>query len=191
MTGIYKIQSKTKPERIYIGSAININDRWWLHKKQLKTGTHHSIKLQRHYNKYSESDLVFEIIESNEYVGKEHLLAREQGWFIPYSFAGADKPYFNECKKTGNTLGFNHSKETISKISIAQKGKKLSEEIIARMSVAQKKREKHPMSGKHHSEETKKKISEYHKGKPNGREGTHHSEATKIKISTSLKDKKK
>ena len=51
-SGIYKIQSKCKPDRIYIGSAINIEGRKRAHFSRLKHGYHHSIKLQRHYDKY-------------------------------------------------------------------------------------------------------------------------------------------
>ena len=43
--------------------------------------------------------------------------------------------------------------------------------------------EKHPMYGKHHSEETRKKISEATKGENNPFYGKHHTEETKKKIS--------
>jgi hypothetical protein len=41
--------------------------------------------------------------------------------------------------------------------------------------------------GKHLSEESKRKISKFHKGRPNGRLGKHHSEETKRKISLAHK----
>ena len=63
ISGIYQIQSIIKPERIYVGSGINIYQRWTQHKRELRQNKHHSIKLQRHYDKYGESDLVFIIIE--------------------------------------------------------------------------------------------------------------------------------
>ncbi|TSA56914.1 hypothetical protein D4R42_02645 [bacterium] len=44
-TGIYKIQSKVKPNRIYIGSSTNINKRKNTHFEQLRKNTHHSLKL--------------------------------------------------------------------------------------------------------------------------------------------------
>jgi len=55
VSGIYKIQSTIKHERIYIGSAIYIKSRWAMHRYQLRNNKHSSQKLQRHYNKYSES----------------------------------------------------------------------------------------------------------------------------------------
>ena len=58
-SGIYKIESKIKPERIYIGSAKNIQFRWNLHKRELLNKKHHSHKLQWHVNKYGIDDLRF------------------------------------------------------------------------------------------------------------------------------------
>lgn len=43
--------------------------------------------------------------------------------------------------------------------------------------------ENHPMYGKHHSEETRKKLSEANKGENNPFYGKHHTEETKKKIS--------
>jgi len=63
ISGIYKIQSKIKPERIYIGSANNIGKRRTNHLHKLRYGIHHAIKLQNHYNKYGVNDLIFETIE--------------------------------------------------------------------------------------------------------------------------------
>ena len=47
--------------------------------------------------------------------------------------------------------------------------------------------EKHPMFGKHHSDETKQKISKSHKGKPAHNKGKPMSEETKKKLSESKK----
>lgn len=46
ISSIYQIQSKRKPERIYIGSAVNIKHRWGIHLSDLKLNKHHSIKTQ-------------------------------------------------------------------------------------------------------------------------------------------------
>lgn len=96
MIGIYKISSLIKPNRIYIGSALNIKRRWNKHKSDLKNNKHHSIKLQRHYNKYGIDDLIFEIIEEcvidclidweQHYIDKTHT-------------------YFNTCKIAGSSKG--------------------------------------------------------------------------------------
>ena len=48
ISGIYQIQSIIKPEKKYIGSAINIRKRWHIHLCNLRKNKHHSKKLQRH-----------------------------------------------------------------------------------------------------------------------------------------------
>ena len=55
ISGIYKIQSIIKPERCYIGSAVNIQKRWRDHKRELRNNKHSNKKLQNHCNKYGES----------------------------------------------------------------------------------------------------------------------------------------
>ena len=106
-SGIYKIQSKIKPERVYVGSAVNIKHRWHEHSSALRKNKHHSRKLQRHYNKYGESDLVFSVIVPCE---KEELIKEEQIFLYLY------KPYFNTCKISGSTLGYRYSEESRRKI---------------------------------------------------------------------------
>lgn len=49
--------------------------------------------------------------------------------------------------------------------------------------------ENHPLFGKHHSEETRKNISESMKGEKNPLFGKHHSEETRRKIAASKKGK--
>jgi group I intron endonuclease len=134
LTGIYQIQSKIKPERIYIGSAVDINHRWWQHLKELNKGTHHSRKLQGHYNKYGKNDLVFSILIKCE---KPQLLQFEQYYLDFYH------PTFNIAIKAGSRLGLKASEETIIRISkghIGQKawnkGLKMSKEHCMNLSIA-------------------------------------------------------
>jgi len=164
ISGIYKIQSICKPDRCYIGSAINIHLRWRLHTNQLKTNKHHSVKLQRHFNKYGLSDLIFSIVYECE---KDRLISIEQ------YYIDSHKCYFNCSPTAGSTLGtkrtpeqmvylrgWKHTEEAKRKMSISQKGKKRSPEAIEKVRLSH--------IGKHLSEETKRKISESHKGIKNG-----------------------
>jgi len=114
ITGIYQIQSKIKPDRIYIGSAINIKNRQNQHLCYLKQNKHHSEKLQRHFNKYGISDLQFSIVLGCE---KEDLIKIEQYYLDSY------KPYFNNCQIAGSRLGSKASEETKRKMSNIRKGK--------------------------------------------------------------------
>lgn len=108
ISGIYKIQSKLKPDRIYIGSAVNIKHRWVCHLSDLKTNKHHSKKLQNHFNKYGEFDLVYSILLG---CAKEYLIPNEQFFIDSY------KPYFNNVQKAGSPLGFKHSEEFCNRCS--------------------------------------------------------------------------
>lgn len=115
ISGIYKIQSKIKPERIYIGSGLNVPVRWRSHLKDLRRSKHHSKKLQYHYDKYGEADLQFSILLGCE---KEDLIKTEQYFIDSYN------PYFNICKIAGNCTGRKVSEETRRKISISNLGRK-------------------------------------------------------------------
>jgi group I intron endonuclease len=98
ISGIYQIQSKIKPERIYIGGAVNIQKRWWSHLSTLRNNKHENSKLQNHFNKYGESDLQFSILLGCE---KEDLIRVEQYFLDSYN------PFFNilkiACLSTGHT----------------------------------------------------------------------------------------
>lgn len=116
ISAIYKIQSIIHPDRIYVGSAINIKKRWWNHLSDLKKNRHHSIILQNHYNKYGKSDLIFIIIEP---CLPEFLIIREQ------YHVDTLNPYFNVCKTvshSGGMKGKHHSEETIKQMEKSHKG---------------------------------------------------------------------
>jgi len=204
VSGIYQIQSKIKPERIYIGSAVSIRQRRYEHLFHLRKNKHHSRKLQRHYNKYGESDLVFIIVEL---CFPEFLTAREQYYINKL------KPWFNIRKIAESNLGLKCSDETRQKISESLKGRILSEKHRKNISEGHKgiicseeTRQKMSKSliGKHHSEETckkigeasksrkhtektKRKMSEARRGENHLMFGKHHSREVKKRISDSVK----
>jgi len=163
ISGIYQIQSKIKPGRIYIGSAVNIQHRWDRHISDLKLNKHHSVKLQRHYNKYGKKDLVFIILEL---CFPEFLTAREQYYINKL------RPYFNICPKAGNSLGYKHSEKAKRKMSEANKGRKGYWSDKKRPSF---------------SEETRKKMSEAFKGRIPWNKGKHLSDEQKQKITLANK----
>ena len=126
IVGVYSIQSISKPERIYIGSAgekTGIYERWNTHILRLKQGNHHSKTLQRHYNKYGADDLVFEIIEDGVYISPQQLLAREQHWMYWFRYSKTWKPYFNALPIAGSGYGGKHSAKSRKRMSQQRKGK--------------------------------------------------------------------
>jgi group I intron endonuclease len=81
--GIYCIRNSITDER-YVGSSVNIEARWLIHKTQLNRKCHHSPKLQAAWNKYGRKNFIFEIIE--EVIDRENktLTQREQYWLDHY-----------------------------------------------------------------------------------------------------------
>jgi group I intron endonuclease len=184
ISGIYKIQSKIKPERIYIGSSIDIIRRKYLHFWDLKRGSHISIKLQRHYNKYGEADLSFALLLG---CAGNDLLKNEQ------FFIDAFNPYFNCCPIAGNSLGIKRTDEFKLKISIANTGKKRSEETKKKMSESRKGLNTWAVGNKNClgrivSEETKNKMRQSHLGQKSWNKGTVCPEEVKLKISKTKKE---
>jgi group I intron endonuclease len=113
ISGIYKIQSKIHPERIYIGSAVNIGSRKIRHLGDLRKNRHPNSKLQAHYNKHGENDLVFSVVIV---CGKEELrpingIIRPEQFFM-----WAYDPWFNISIIAGSPMtGRKHSEDTIKK----------------------------------------------------------------------------
>ena len=102
MTGVYKIESISHPDRLYVGSAVNIRNRWRIHRDDLRYGRHHSKKMQRHYNKYGLNDLVFSVIgvcEKKELKPINKIIRPEQFFIWAYN------PYFNCCPIAGSRMG--------------------------------------------------------------------------------------
>lgn len=154
-SGIYKIQSNIKPNKVYIGSGVNIGNRWRRHLSDLRLNRHCNKKLQNHFNKYGESDLVFSIVLGCE---RDDLIKIEQYFIDSY------KPWFNICPIAKSIKGLKFSAETKEKMSKARKGKQLSKEHIANLTIARNKRGPY-------SEESKLKISLSGKGRKSWNKG--------------------
>lgn len=119
--GIYKI-TNIVDNKIYVGSAVNLRSRNRDHYFSLNLNKHHSILLQRSWNKHGESNFKFEILELVP--DKSNLIQREQ------YFIDTLNPFYNICKVAGSQLGFKHSEKTKQKQSSQRKEKIDSGEII-------------------------------------------------------------
>ena len=172
--GIYMIQNKVN-NKIYIGQAVDIEDRWGEHRRGLRGGYHDNTHLQRSWNKYGEENFEFTILlecdESDLNMYEEYYIF-ELMTYDPR--AGYNKDYGG---KSGRP-----TEETKRKLSESHKGKHHSEETKRKMS-EDRKGERNSMYSKHHSEETKRKLSEASKGEKNPMYGKQHSEETKRKMS--------
>lgn len=95
--GIYEILCKGDNKR-YIGSSVDLGDRWSLHLNQLLKKKHHSILLQRAWDKYGANLFEWKVLEFIK--DKNILINREQYWMDKYK--SYDSRYgFNICVTAG------------------------------------------------------------------------------------------
>ncbi len=98
-------------DKVYVGSASNYSKRMGCHKHYLRNNKHHNEHLQRSFNKYSEQNIRYYILESfEEKPTIEHLRQREEYW-IEYFQSHIREFGFNFCVKADAM----HSKESILK----------------------------------------------------------------------------
>lgn len=99
-SGIYRIRHIASG-KVYVGSAVDIADRWSAHRRALATGFA-SRRLQNAWLKYGAEAFVFEVIENVS--ERERLLEREQFW-IDELQAFDDRHGYNIAPKAGSQLG--------------------------------------------------------------------------------------
>lgn len=107
-SGIYKIQNLLTGD-CYIGSSKIIVERWQRHRKDLRKQKHHSVYLQRAWNKYTEYAFVFGVIE---YCDEKELCDKENQWLKLY------RPVYNMCPEAYSQIGRKLSPEHIAKIKV-------------------------------------------------------------------------
>jgi group I intron endonuclease len=107
-SGIYQIKNLANGHR-YIGSASHFGRRWATHKKSLIERRHHSIPLQRAWDKYGEAVFEFAVLEVIP--DKALLIHAEQAWI------DATHPEYNVAKVAGSSLGIKRSEHTKSRLS--------------------------------------------------------------------------
>jgi len=85
--------------KFYIGSSVDIAYRWARHKRQLRNGNHHSIHLQRAWDKYGEENFEFKVIEE---CSEDITFKREQYYLDLYKSYNNDVGYIG-TKQTEKT----------------------------------------------------------------------------------------
>lgn len=166
ITGIYQI-TNLHNGKSYVGSAVRFHSRWRLHKTQLAQGKHHSVVMQRAWNKYGEAAFEFKKLLV---CAKADLI-----WFEQRAI-DALKPAYNICKVAGSVLGYRHTDEAKAAASeratgnTHRRGRKESPEYCARISAGRKGKG----LGRVFSAETKAKISAAHLGRTISEERKEH-----------------
>lgn len=157
--GIYKIKCLSN-NKVYIGSSVNIENRWEFHKNELKNNIHGNHYLQKAWNKYGRDNFIFGVIELCE---AGQLQEREQYW-LDYFGGLDDSNNYNliEPRPSGRV-----SREVVEKRRLACIGKKRSNEFKEkrRLNMLGNKRN----LGKNLSDETKRKIGDNNRKKLTGK----------------------
>lgn len=173
-SGIYYIQNINN-SKLYVGSAVNISERWRLHRLHLNRGDHCNKHLQTAWNTYGIDSFIFGIVEV--VIEKNKLLDREQYWIDHYEVFNRKRGY-NQAPVAGSMLGYKHTEETKKKMTSCfrkgmipwNKGKKMEGEYRknfekAMQSDKMKNSRRKKSDGFKHTEETKRKIGEAGQGR--------------------------
>ena len=176
MMGIYYIKNNLNG-KLYIGQSIEINKRFNTHKHKLRNNIHPNAHLQSSFNKYGEDNFEFGLLKAT----KEKYLNRLERLYIKKHNTANPKYGYNKALGGNSNSGWEVPQEIRDKMSKSHKGKKpyeMTDETRQRISNSLKgnipwnkgkscpqiQGENHPMYGKQHSLETKKRISESKKG---------------------------
>ena len=141
--GIYTI-TNILDNKIYVGYALDFDDRWRVHKCDLRHNRHKNTHLQGAWNKYGEDTFLFEELEESEeqfLCGQEHywcLMLNTHNDKFGYNISPTDPSKKSVRKseqerknmslahigKPSPKLGHRASSETLLKMSLANIGKK-------------------------------------------------------------------
>jgi group I intron endonuclease len=138
--GIYEIV-QIGTDRRYVGSATDLAKRWRQHLAHLERGQHHSVALQRAWNKHGPEAFGFRTLIRCD---RRHLIFYEQ------RAIDVLRPKLNCAPKAGSQLGYTHTAETIGKMKAAAVGRPSS------------------FRGRRHSTDSLRMMSENRKGKGTG-----------------------
>jgi group I intron endonuclease len=208
---IYKIEC-LENGKVYIGQTKNPNKRKNEHFNDLRNNRHHSILLQRAYNKYGEEKFKHTIIEECDINSVDE---REIFWINYYNSNNKNNGFNLDGGGNSNKTISDYTREIRRKIAkknynpkilnseeaIKKKSKKLSgkgnpmygktprewmDEDTYRKWVEDKRQRlllNNPMKGKKHTQEARLKISKATKGKNNPFYGKHHTDEVKQYLS--------
>lgn len=154
--GIYliEIDRGAKAAVYYVGQSVHIAERRMSHLRALRAKRHDNTYMQNAFAKYGESAFSFRTLLI---CSAEHLCLYEQAvldWYrAVYGLRVAN--VMVECIRA--PFGVKRRPETILRMSLSQKGRKKPPEQIAKMALTR--------LGQKHTEATKQKLSDYHKGR--------------------------
>lgn len=202
---IYKIVNLVN-DKFYVGSTTNRKVRFRDHRRKLRLGMHHCKHLQAAWNKYGEEKFDFRVIQVVPEA--ESLQAAEDVWLQehvgqPHCYNTglySDAPWRGAPKEKHPSFGRTKTEAERQQISVTLKtyyaadpanhpriGKTHSEETKAQIRAKKLANPSRYWLGKERSEETKRKLSDTQKGRPNPRKGKPMSEQGRANVIASVK----
>lgn len=176
MSGVYQITSLINGHR-YIGSSVSLQKRRATHFSFLRKNRHTNAYLQRAYNLYGADNFEFKVLLLCD---PENCIIYEQ------AYLDALQPEYNLLRTAGSSLGHVMSEKSRAKMGLAHVGNQVN---LGRILTEETKRKiSETKSGKTVGEETKRKMSNAQTGENNAFYGRHHTEETKLKMSESIKE---
>ena len=171
ISGIYCIENIINHKK-YIGQSIDIKYRWRKHINALNSNSHDNSYLQKSWNKYGQENFEFNIIEK---CTPDQLNEKEVFYIDYYNTLNRDFGY--NLKTGGQNCPTYCTDEVRKKMSESIKRSYDNNDLRQRRSETTKQywenpenkmritKENNVMFGKHHTDETKKKISDTKKSK--------------------------
>lgn len=114
MKGVYAILCLTNGRR-YVGSSNDVENRWSVHRCELRLNKHYNADLQSDYDTFGVSNMIYSVLEE---VIEKDLIVREQYWIDFY--AGS---LYNKHPRAGTSKGYKLSEEQRKAMSESSKAR--------------------------------------------------------------------
>lgn len=114
-SGVYQILC-VPTGKVYVGSSLNIAERWWEHRAALRAGNHQNSHLHHAWHKYGEAQFRFSILE---FVEPSELIEVEQKW-IDSTGCTLEHIGFNVHSLARSSRGVKRRPESKKKLSITK-----------------------------------------------------------------------
>lgn len=198
--GIYQIENILNAKK-YIGSSVNVKRRMRTHRRLLENGNHFNHKLQDDWSKHGEKAFKFSLIiicsNSSKLMYEKICIDVFESVDTGYNISSNPRApveglTWKQSQETKDKIrkartGTKRSAEVCRNISIGRKGKGvgriMTQETREKISLALKGRPQHPSNdwtGRHHSEESKRKIGDASRGRVASEESRKKMSAAKL-----------